>query len=115
VVPTAKLLSLTDSSAEFVFEGRFDGGEVIWQCELHTLASLAQGNRQSSQRQFIEIQPQQPDSQQQNKPVLQIMIGLNVPKIDAAVIEKTRIMIRNYKRLQTGRHEYGEQFEIMLD
>jgi len=114
VVLAAKLSSLTDSSAEFVFEGRFDGGEVIWQCELHTLASLAQRGRQSNQRQFIEIQPAL-IAKQQGKPVLQIMIGLNVPKIDAAVIEKTIIMIRNYKRLQVGRHEYGERFEFVLD
>jgi len=114
VVPAAKLLSLTDSSAEFEFEGRFDGAEVVWQCELHTLASLAQRSRQSNQRQFIEIQSQ-PVSQQQGKPVLQIMIGLNVPKIDAAVIEKTTIMVRNYKRLQAGRHEYGERFQFPLD
>lgn len=114
MAPTVKLLSLTDSLAEFVFEGRFDGGDVIWQCELYTLASLAQRSRQSSQRQFIEIQSQ-PVSQQQGKPVLQIMVGLNVPKIDTAVIEKTTIMIRNYKRLQTGRHEYGERFEFVID
>jgi hypothetical protein len=114
VAPTAKLLSLADSSAEFVFAGRFDGEEVIWQCELHTLASLARHGRQSSQRQFIEIQPA-PVAEQQGKPVLQIVIGLNVPKIDAAVIEKTTIMIRNYKRLQTGRHEYGERFEFVID
>ena len=114
MAPTAKLLSLTDSSAECIFEGRFDGADVIWQCELHTLASLAQRSHQSSQRQFIEIQSQ-PVSQQQGKPVLPITIGLNVPKLDAAVIEKTTIMIRNYKRLQTGRHEYGERFEFVLD
>ena len=47
--------------------------------------------------------------------MLPITIGLNVPKLDAAVIEKTTIMIRNYKRLQTGRHEYGERFEFVLD
>lgn len=114
MVPAAKLLSLTDSSAEFVFAGRFEDGEVIWQCQLHTLASLAQCSRQSNQRQFIEIQPT-PVAELQSKPVLQIKVGLNVPKIDAAVIEKTTIMIRNYKRLQVGRHEFGERFEFGLD
>ena len=114
MAPAAKLLSLADSSAEFVFAGRFDGDEVIWHCELHTLASLARHSRQSSQRQFIEIQPS-PMAEQQGKPVLQVAIGLNVPKIDAAVIEKTTIMIRNYKRLQAGRHEYGERFEFVID
>jgi hypothetical protein len=114
VVPAAKLVSLTSTSAEFVFAGRFEGRQVFWQCQLQCLASVAQASRQTSQRQFIEILPCS-ESQQKEKPTLRIRVGLNVPEINPGVIEKTIIMIRNYKRLQIGRHEYGESFEFSLD
>ena len=38
-----------------------------------------------------------------------ITIGLNVAAIDPPVLLKTTIMIRKYKRLRVGRHEFGEQ------
>jgi hypothetical protein len=38
-----------------------------------------------------------------------ITIGLNVTAIDPPVLLKTTIMIRKYKRLHAGRHEFGEQ------
>lgn len=99
---------------DFVFEGRFENRQVTWHCQLNSLASIAQLSRRPSQRQFIEILPQD-NSQAADKPVLQIRVGLNVPEITPDVIEKTIIMIRNYKRLQMGRYEYGECFEYTLD
>ena len=36
-----------------------------------------------------------------------IAVGLPVQIITAAVISKTIIMIRNYKLLQSGRHNFG--------
>ena len=34
-------------------------------------------------------------------------VGLDLKTIDEAVINKTIIMIRNYKRLRIGRNEFG--------
>jgi len=114
VDPAVKLVSLTASFAEFIFSGRFQDREVTWQCQLVSLAGVAQANRQASQRQFIEILPQAGLDQEAN-PVYQIRVGLNLAEINMSAIEKTIIMVRNYKRLQTGRHEYGEIFEFTLE
>jgi hypothetical protein len=86
----------------FTFEGTFNTAKLIWDCQLETLCSIAQRTCQPQQRQFIDIAAQ---AQAGNR---RICIGLNVRHITPAVIEKTIIMIRNYKRLQVGRYEYGE-------
>lgn len=39
--------------------------------------------------------------------VYQIRVGLDLAEIDDAVIKKTIIMIRNYKRLVIGKIEFG--------
>ncbi|MCK7581424.1 MAG: hypothetical protein MZV65_41195 [Chromatiales bacterium] len=35
-------------------------------------------------------------------------VALDIPQIDEPTILRTIIMIRNYKRLHPGRHEFGE-------
>lgn len=115
VVLTAKLPEPTAKhQTEFSFEGRFEAHDVIWHCRLATLASIARLSQQSRQRQFIEIH-EPVEVIADDKPTLTIMVGLNVTEIDATVIEKTTIMIRNYRRLHSGRHEYGETFEFALE
>lgn len=114
MVPTASLPSAPTASAVFNFSGRFAGREVLWHCQLVTLASIARQSQCRQQRQFIEILSN-PGAELAESAELQIRIGLNVAAIDAAVIEKTIIMIRNYKRLQIGRYEYGDSFEFALD
>ena len=39
---------------------------------------------------------------------LALTVGLNLAVIDEPAIRKTLIMVRNYKRLGFGRHEWGE-------
>jgi hypothetical protein len=39
---------------------------------------------------------------------LALTVGLNLTAIDEPTIKKTLIMIRNFKRLKLGRHEWGE-------
>lgn len=100
--------------AEFVFDGSFNGKPVRWRCHLETLACAASKSRRRLLRQFIEISPQLTTDTGEVLE-LPVHVGLNVPEIDASVIEKTRIMIRNYKRLKVGRHEYGDTFEFEVD
>ena len=102
------------SAADFEFEGVYENRVIRWHCHLVTLAGIAAHTGQALQRQFIEIDPQ-PLSHDSEIPQLKITVGLNVPAIDDSVIEKTIIMIRNYKRLRSGRHEYGEQVTITPD
>jgi hypothetical protein len=38
-------------------------------------------------------------------------VGLHVERIDPPTVRKAMIMIRRYKRLRRGRHEYGPPIE----
>lgn len=49
-------------------------------------------------RQFIDIDPN----------ALHIDVGLAVPRLDPVVLRNTFVMLRNYKRLRPGRHEWGD-------
>lgn len=88
------------------FSGKFNNQAVIWQAEIGTLAYyLENGERASGHdnaiRQFIEVGDTNRDGRR-------IRIGLNVNRIDETVIKKCIIMVRQYKNLTFGRHEYGE-------
>jgi len=84
-----------DQYAHLRFTGPFDGQMVVWDCEFSTLAEAR------ARRNFIQI----------GLPGIYgvpLQIGLSVAAIDTPAIEKMIIMIRHYKRLSVGRHEYGE-------
>ncbi len=85
---------------ELLFTGDFEGREVVWNARIMTLQEYARHHKVASDPlQFIDIR------QQQGK--FFIEIGLNIEQIDQAAVERTIIMIRKYKRLRPGRHEYG--------
>jgi hypothetical protein len=97
------LSKLPAQTCHFRFSGPFQGSEIVWDAYLQTLSYYVNkhaGDLQSS-RQFIEVG----DSAESGR---LIQIGLNLPVIDETVILKTLIMIRQYKRLAPGRHEFGE-------
>jgi len=87
------------------FSGRFQGQPVVWDCDFVTLAAeyAERGKHRpiAGVRNFIEIG----EAQSHGVP---LRVGLGVACIDRPAIEKMIIMIRNYKRLHPGRHEYGE-------
>ncbi len=90
------------------FTGCFEGDNVVWNCQFVTLASEAAQCRKSGQasrakvrRCFIEVG--QPDARG-----VPLRVGLDLPCIDIPAVEKMIIMIRNYKRLRRGRHEFGQ-------
>jgi len=100
--------------ARFRFDATFQNKPVHWQAELLTLEYYYQRGVESglyakeavvSLQQFIEIAPQESDPRP-------IRIVLALPQITRASLLKTIIMIRNYKRLHTGRHSYGDYFEF---
>jgi hypothetical protein len=93
-----------DQSAHVRFSGRFQGQPVVWDCEFVTLAAeQATGRAGGTQglRNFIEIG-------EAGERGLPLRVGLALARVDRPAIEKMIIMIRNYKRLHPGRHEYGE-------
>jgi hypothetical protein len=84
--------------AEFRFIGPFGGHSVIWNARLSVLPPSPEGA--APPRQFIEVTPRDSLNYDLN-------IGLAVSRIDTAAILKTIVMIRQYKRLRPGRHEFG--------
>lgn len=85
------------------FSGKLEGEPVMWDATLLTLERVYResGRRGGELRNFIEVGNQGPDG-------LRITVGLNVARIDTPTIKMAIMMIRQYKRLRPGRHEYGE-------
>ena len=82
------------------FEGTFEGRVVVWNACIHTLASYALTHDvDNDPKQFLDIRF--------INGAYEIEIGLNLAEIDKAAVERTIIMVRKYKRLHLGRHEYG--------
>ena len=100
------LVSQSDcATAHIRFPGTFENAPVIWDATVRALQCRKDGNGgfdAPQRRQYIDIAPQ-------GFPMRGITIGLNVAAIDPPVLLKTTIMIRKYKRLRVGRHEFGEQ------
>lgn len=82
------------------FLGTLQGREVIWNARL--LALCGESRVSAHPRQFIEVSPR--DALDYD-----LTIGLAVPEIDRATILKAMIMIRKYKRLHVGYHEFGPE------
>lgn len=82
-------------TARVHFIGRFEQQEVVWDAELIALAVAG-----SESAQFIDIGTP-------GERGIPITIGLRAARIDQPTLHKTLIMVRNYKRLRIGRHEFG--------
>ena len=98
-----KLIQQTDSQlAHLQFEGTFQQKPVTWDTHFYTLQGYQSKNKNASPitKQFIEIEPIDSDS-------LKLTIALKVPEINHQNIEKMMIMVKQYKNLALGRHEYG--------
>lgn len=85
---------LQSERAHFCFTGFFQGREIIWNAELIPLKNTNQ-SRQSFQV-GKEVDAEIP-----------LKIILDLPCIAEPDILKSIIMIRNYKRLHAGRHEWS--------
>jgi hypothetical protein len=93
-----------ENCAQIRFIGSFNGRPVIWDATIVTLdhhyATCSSNERAHPDSQFIEVDEGEGD-------IRKIRIGLQLDCIDEQAILKTIIMIRKYKRLHTGRHEFG--------
>lgn len=86
---------LGGASARLRFIGRFQGEDVVWDAELIALSA-----RPGNAAQFLDIGAPAPRG-------IPIRVGLGVPCIDRPTVMKAIIMVRNYKRLHPGWHEFG--------
>lgn len=82
------------------FTGMFHGEPVVWNACIRTIDEYSQHHEVAKDPlQFIEIDV--------DNGVHFLQVGLNVEVIDKPTIERTILMIRRYRRLYQGRHEYG--------
>ena len=96
------------------FLGVFQGQAVAWDAEIVALEAYDRqwASRQGADR-ALTIEPARAGRQfieigDPGENGLALRVGLALPRIDAAAVLCTMTMIRNYKRLRTGRHEFGE-------
>ena len=84
------------------FSGPFEGRQVTWDA---TIATLEHWRRESGLkrplRNFIDIGEEGTDG-------IALAIGLDVPAVDIPTVRKVMMMVRQYKRLARGRHEFGQ-------
>ncbi len=89
------------------FSGRFQDREVAWDATFYTLQHFLQAQGAQNTRPFIDIA-------QALDGGYRLRVGLDLPLFDEPAIKKAVIMIRNYKRLRLGRHEWGEEVTISV-
>jgi hypothetical protein len=99
------LSDLPGSRVRVQFVGRFDGREVAWDAIFQTLRHCQEAVAGRPLRAYIEIAPLTGDA-------CRIEVGLDLPVIDEPALRKIIIMVRNYKRLRSGRMEWGEAIEV---
>ena len=107
----------SDQSVRLEFTGVFEGKEIVWHASIKSLYACLLEQQASAKscmgvaklHQFIDIK--------YCNNAYQVEIGLNLNQIDEPAIKRAIIMMRKYKRLHLGRHEYGEaiQFKIETD
>jgi hypothetical protein len=101
------LSDLPGNRVRVQFVGRFDGREVAWDATFRTLRHCWQERAAGMPvRAYMEITPLADDA-------CRIEVGLDLPVIDEPAIRKIIIMVRNYKRLRSGRMEWGEAIEVI--
>jgi len=84
----------------------FHGELVVWNACVETIEEYSLHHVTAKDpMQFIQIDVQEG--------VHFLQVGLNIPIIDKAALERTILMIRKYKRLQQGRHEYGARSKTL--
>ena len=91
------------------FTGCFEGREVVWDCRFVTLAYQSGQRSECVEAGATESRPCSIDIGQPGDSGVPLCVRLNLPRIDIPAIRKMIIMIRNYKRLRRGRHEFAAQ------
>ena len=88
--------------AHIQFDGPFQGQTVTWNTHFFTFDGYrSKYNRtEPLTNQFIDITPTEESK-------LDLTVVLNIPEITQPNIQKMMIMIRQYKNLSIGRHQYG--------
>ena len=98
-----KLINQTDTQlAHIQFEGPFQGKTVTWDTHFFTLNGYVahKKNKDEMVKQFIMIESIEDG-------LLKLTVALKIPEINHQNIQKMMIMVKQYRNLSLGRHEYG--------
>lgn len=85
--------------AHLQFSGPFQGREVCWDTHFYTLEACPYVSSDTNKG-YIEINPV-------NDNEMKLVVALNITEINHPAILKMMIMIRQYRNLAVGKHEYG--------
>lgn len=93
----------SDQRAHLTFTGPFQGETVTWDTDFFTLNEYQsqQETAKKCKKGLIDIQPLEAGT-------MKLTVALNIDKVNKPNIEKMMIMIKQYRNLSIGRHEYGE-------
>ena len=93
---------LSTQHVHIKFNGPFQGEIVSWDTQFSTLNDYKTKKKITTKnlKQFIEIEPI--DSKN-----MKLTVSLNLSEITEPNIQKMMIMIKQYKNLSFGRHEFG--------
>lgn len=83
-----------ESQVEVEFAGKFVQRNVVWIATIRCLSA------DKDRKQYIDVQLGEADSPR-------VDIGLPLNTIDEPAILKSMLMIRHYKNLREGRHEFS--------
>ena len=96
---------LGGQSTRVRFTGTVGRSSVVWDARVMTLQhhcrSLTPQERRAGVRQFLAVGPISGGT-------ASVTVALNLSRIDEPAVLKTMIMLRQWKRLRPGRHEYGD-------
>lgn len=98
-----KLINQTDTQlAHIQFKGPFQGKTVTWDTHFFTLNGYVAHtkNKDEMLKQFIMIESIEDG-------LLKLTVALKIPEINHQNIQKMMIMVKQYRNLSLGRHEYG--------
>ena len=106
---------ISDACVMISFTGRFEQRSVVSKAKIFTLNYQANNIRATFGKTRHNDKLKQSINIIEKSDALNIYIALNLPQIDVPAIKRTIIMIRKYKRLHLGRHEFGEAITVGYD
>lgn len=98
----ALIKQFNSKHAHINFEGKFQGKNVIWDTHFFTTDEYYSVEMcdDTKMKQFINIEPQKNNT-------MKLTVALKLAEITEPNILKMMIMIKQYKNLSFGLHEYG--------
>lgn len=101
-MPYTLIQKFNTQHSHIKFNGTFQGKTVTWNTHFFTLEGYnAKVNiEDTNMKQFIDINHLEESN-------MELTVVLNIAEVSPPNIQKMIIMIRQYKNLSLGRHEYG--------